>query len=81
MCMQLLSDLHSNLRSSENHLYVQLQLFVGITQPRSHSTPSFFLSHTVPGSSPAFCRILYSIQQKAEEGPGNEARITTHSLQ
>ena len=26
-----------------------------------------------PGSSPAFCRILYSMRQKAGEEPGNEA--------
>ena len=27
------------------------------------------------GSSPAFCRILYSMRQKAGEDPGNEATI------
>ena len=26
-----------------------------------------------PGSSPAFCRILYSMRQKAGEEPGNES--------
>ena len=28
-----------------------------------------------PGSSPAFCRILYSMPQKAGEEPGNEAKV------
>ena len=28
-----------------------------------------------PGSSPAFCRILYSMRQKAGEEPGNEAEV------
>ena len=44
------------------------------------NTSTMNTSASFPGSSLTFCRILYSMQQKAGQEPGNEAGFLSHTI-